>query len=82
MKEVQQALKEAQWADDSAVKNCQQCQKPFSVSRRKVSKFFWSRLLICLSYPSRICLSCVFLCSKKKLSAVTVFFVKHKWYLF
>ena len=40
MKEVQQALKEAQWTDDSAVKNCQQCQKPFSVSRRKVKKSF------------------------------------------
>jgi len=36
MKEVQQALKEAQWADDREVTHCKQCEKAFSVSRRKV----------------------------------------------
>ncbi|KAK2160757.1 hypothetical protein LSH36_127g09000 [Paralvinella palmiformis] len=35
MKEVQQALKEAQWADDREVTHCKQCEKAFSVSRRK-----------------------------------------------
>ena len=36
MREAQQALKEAQWADDKEVVSCRNCQKPFSVSRRKV----------------------------------------------
>ncbi|XP_064631483.1 RUN and FYVE domain-containing protein 2-like isoform X2 [Lineus longissimus] len=33
--EAQQAIKEASWADDREVANCKQCQKPFSVARRK-----------------------------------------------
>ena len=36
MKEVHQALKEAQWADDKEAAHCKQCDKVFSVSRRKV----------------------------------------------
>lgn len=35
LKEVQQALREAHWADDSDAKTCKQCQKLFSVARRK-----------------------------------------------
>lgn len=35
LKEAQQMMKEAQWADDREVNDCKQCNKPFSVSRRK-----------------------------------------------
>lgn len=35
LKESQQIMKEAQWADDKDVTNCRQCEKAFSVSRRK-----------------------------------------------
>ena len=45
MKEVQQALKEAQWADDREVTHCKQCEKAFSVSRRKVQEAFYPFLL-------------------------------------
>ena len=36
MKEVQLANREATWASDKEVTNCKQCEKPFSVARRKV----------------------------------------------
>ena len=36
LREAQQVLKEATWADDKEVVDCRQCQKQFSVSRRKV----------------------------------------------
>ncbi|ESO03035.1 hypothetical protein HELRODRAFT_80894, partial [Helobdella robusta] len=35
MKEEQLVTKDAQWADDKEITNCTQCQKQFSVSRRK-----------------------------------------------
>lgn len=40
MREAQQVLKEAQWADDSEATHCKQCEKQFSVSRRKVSRTY------------------------------------------
>ena len=36
LREVQQALKDAHWADDDLVTNCKQCDKVFNISRRKV----------------------------------------------
>ncbi len=38
MKEAQCAIREAQWANDRESKQCKQCNKQFSVSRRKVSR--------------------------------------------
>ena len=35
MKEVQQVLRDATWTDDRDVIKCRQCEKAFSVSRRK-----------------------------------------------
>ncbi|XP_013394068.1 RUN and FYVE domain-containing protein 2 isoform X1 [Lingula anatina] len=35
LREAQQALKEAQWADDAEATNCKGCTKEFSLSRRK-----------------------------------------------
>ena len=36
LREVQQALKDAHWADDDQVTNCKGCEKTFNLSRRKV----------------------------------------------
>lgn len=50
MKEEQLAMKEAQWLDDKEVAACRNCEKPFSVSRRKVSTLtaLHPFLVICL----------------------------------
>ena len=40
LREAQLVLKEAQWADDKEVSKCKQCNKPFSVSRRKVPALY------------------------------------------
>ena len=42
LKEVHLAMKEAQWAEDKEATHCRQCNKMFSVSRRKVSSLFVS----------------------------------------
>ena len=31
-------MKESKWTDDKDIENCQQCNKTFSVARRRVSK--------------------------------------------
>ena len=36
MKEMQAVNREAQWTEDKVVAACRQCERPFSVSRRKV----------------------------------------------
>ncbi len=36
LREANQAMREAQWAEDKDVSICKQCTKAFSVSRRKV----------------------------------------------
>jgi hypothetical protein len=36
MRELQMANKEASWASDKDVTSCKQCEKQFSVARRKV----------------------------------------------
>ena len=38
MKDESTMLKESVWVDDKTITECQQCQKPFSVARRKVRK--------------------------------------------
>ena len=36
MKEVSSLMKESVWQDDKDINDCQACNKPFSVGRRKV----------------------------------------------
>ena len=40
MKDESTMLKESVWVDDKTITECQQCQKPFSVARRKVREAF------------------------------------------
>ena len=37
MKQVSSLVKESVWVEDKAITDCKGCNKPFSVSRRKVS---------------------------------------------
>ena len=39
MQEVSSVMKESVWMDDKNITECQQCNKPFSVARRKVREF-------------------------------------------
>lgn len=36
MREIRDAIREAHWVDEALVNNCRQCQRPFTISRRKV----------------------------------------------
>ena len=40
MKDESTMLRESVWVDDKTITECQQCQKPFSVARRKVREAF------------------------------------------
>ena len=53
MREATMQLKEAQWESDEATKCCKQCNKDFSIARRKVSKNSNYCLMHVVSAPSR-----------------------------
>jgi hypothetical protein len=57
LKEAHLVMKDAQWAPDKEVTNCRQCNKIFSVSRRKVSLL--SFVLLKVTFLVRRCLNVV-----------------------